>query len=55
MRIKKSNKFWKKAKLYIPGGNMIFSKRPELMSPGNWPYIIKKQMDVRLRILMETL
>ncbi len=42
MRIKKSNKFWKKAKLYIPGGNMIFSKRPELMSPGNWPVYYKK-------------
>ena len=42
MRIKKSNKFWKQAKSYIPGGNMIFSKRPELMSPGNWPVYYKK-------------
>ena len=42
MRIKKSNKYWKEAKSYIPGGNMIFSKRPELMSPDNWPVYYKK-------------
>jgi|TARA_B100001964_G_scaffold40589_1_gene44493 glutamate-1-semialdehyde aminotransferase len=42
MKIKKSNKFWKQAKLYIPGGNMILSKRPELMTPGHWPVYYKK-------------
>lgn len=42
MRIKKSNKYWKEAKSYIPGGNMIFSKRPELMCPDNWPVYYKK-------------
>ena len=42
MKIKKSNKFWKQAKLYIPGGNMILSKRPEMMIPGHWPVYYKK-------------
>ena len=42
MKIKKSNKFWKQAKIYIPGGNMILSKRPEMMIPGHWPAYYKK-------------
>ena len=42
MKIKKSNKFWKEAKKYIPGGNMILSKRPEIMLPDFWPVYYKK-------------
>ena len=42
MKIKKSNKYWKEAKKYIPGGNMILSKRPEIMIPNYWPTYYKK-------------
>ena len=42
MQIKNSNKFWKQAKMYIPGGNMILSKRPEMMAPENWPAYYRK-------------
>ena len=42
MQIKKSNKLWKQAKIYIPGGNMILSKRPEMMAPEYWPAYYKK-------------
>jgi glutamate-1-semialdehyde 2,1-aminomutase len=30
-------KLWKRAKEIIPGGNMLFSKRPELWLPEQWP------------------
>ena len=30
-------KLWKRAKRVIPGGNMLFSKRPELYLPNFWP------------------
>ena len=42
MKIKKSNKYWKQAKICIPGGNMILSKRPDMMIPGHWPVYYKK-------------
>ncbi len=42
MKIKKSNKYWKEAKKYIPGGNMILSKRPELMLPDFWPVYYRR-------------
>ncbi len=32
---------WKKAKTLIPGGTMLFSKRPELHLPDNWPTYYK--------------
>jgi glutamate-1-semialdehyde 2,1-aminomutase len=30
-------KLWKRAKRVIPGGSMLFSKRPELYAPDLWP------------------
>ena len=42
MKIKKSNKYWKEAKKYIPGGNMILSKRPEIMIQIIGQHITKK-------------
>ena len=41
MKIKKSNSNWKQAQKYIPDGNMILSKRPEMMLPGLWPVYYK--------------
>ncbi len=36
MSNKKGQKLWKKAKKIIPGGNMLFSKRSELLLPEKW-------------------
>ena len=36
MRKEKGQKLWKKAKKVIPGGNMLFSKRSELLLPDRW-------------------
>ena len=33
---KKGQKLWKRAKKIIPGGNMLFSKRAELLLPEKW-------------------
>ncbi len=30
-------KLWHRAKLVIPGGNMLLSKRPDMFLPGGWP------------------
>ncbi len=38
----KNYKLWLKAKKIIPGGNMLFSKRPELLLPKYWPTYFKK-------------
>ncbi|MFH1776591.1 MAG: aminotransferase class III-fold pyridoxal phosphate-dependent enzyme [Candidatus Omnitrophota bacterium] len=38
----KTNQMYKKAKLLIPGGTQLFSKRPELFLPGLWPAYYKK-------------
>ncbi len=35
-KINKGQKLWKKAKKLIPGGNMLFSKRSELILPEKW-------------------
>ena len=35
-------KLWKRAKKVIPGGNMLFSKRPELFLPSKWPAYFSK-------------
>ena len=34
---RKFNYLWKEAKKFIPGGNMLLSKRPEMFSPKMWP------------------
>ena len=33
---------WNKAKAYIAGGNMLFSKRPDVFLPGKWPSYFKR-------------
>ena len=38
----KSQKMWNEAKTIIPGGNSLFSKRPELFLPGIWPTYFEK-------------
>ena len=38
-------KLWKRAKTLIPGGNMLFSKRPDLYLPNLWPSYYKKAKD----------
>ena len=35
-------KLWKKAKILIPGGNMLLSKRPEMFAPNQWPVYYSK-------------
>ena len=35
-------KFWKRAKKVIPGGNMLLSKRPEMFAPNIWPSYFEK-------------
>ena len=42
MKMKKSEKLWKRAKEIIPGGNMFFSKRPEIFSKNSWPTYFDK-------------
>ena len=41
----KENKLWKYASKVIPGGNMLFSKRPEIYLPKLWPTYFKKTKD----------
>ena len=36
------NKYWKRAKEVIPGGNMFLSKRPEMFLPNKWPTYFSK-------------
>ena len=38
----KGQKLYKKAKKLIPGGTMLFSKRPEMHLPENWPAYFSK-------------
>ncbi len=33
----RKNKFWREALKVIPSGNLLYSKRPEMFSPNNWP------------------
>ncbi len=35
-------KLWNRAKLVIPGGNLLLSKRPEMYLPGYWPTYFSK-------------
>ncbi|HUR91663.1 MAG TPA: aminotransferase class III-fold pyridoxal phosphate-dependent enzyme [Gemmatimonadaceae bacterium] len=39
---------WKRAKKVIPGGNMLFSKRPELWLPDQWPTYFSKAKGVHV-------
>lgn len=38
----KGQKLWKRARKVIPGGNSLFSKRPELYLPEKWPVYFSK-------------
>ncbi len=40
--LNKGQKLWKRAKKVIPGGNMLFSKRPEMYLPNGWPAYFNK-------------
>ncbi len=35
--LSQGQKIWSKAKRYIAGGNMLFSKRPDVFLPNKWP------------------
>ena len=43
-------KYWKRAKHIIPGGNMLLSKRPEMYLPESGQLTIVKQKDVTFGI-----
>ena len=38
-------KYWNKAIKLIPGGNLLYSKRPEMFLPNKWPTYFKKTKD----------
>jgi len=40
--IGKGQKLWQRAKRFIPGGNMLLSKRPEMFLPEQWPTYFSK-------------
>ena len=48
---RKFNYLWKEAKKFIPGGNMLLSKRPEMFSPKMWPAHFLKVKVVMFGIL----
>ncbi len=41
-KMSNGQKFWKRAKKVIPGGNMLLSKRPEMFAPNIWPSYFEK-------------
>ena len=41
-------KFWKRAKIVIPGGTMLFSKNPDLFLPKKWPAYFSKSKGCKL-------
>ena len=41
-KLNTGQKMWRRAKTYIPGGNMMLSKRPEMFAPNQWPTYYKK-------------
>ena len=47
-KILNKNISWKRAKKVIPGGNMLFSKRPEVLLPENWPSYFSKSKGVHV-------
>ena len=42
---------WKRAKNFISGGNMLFSKRPDVFLPNNWPSYFKKAKGCKIQSL----
>ena len=47
----KTQNTWKKAKKIIPGGNMLLSKRPEMILPEKWPTYFSKAKDIYINDL----
>jgi glutamate-1-semialdehyde 2,1-aminomutase len=41
-------KLWQRAKLVIPGGNMLLSKRAEMFLPGQWPTYFSRAKGCRV-------
>ncbi len=48
MNNKKGQKLYNRAKIIIPGGTQLLSKRPELYAPGLWPAYASKAEGCRL-------
>ncbi len=44
-KMSSGNKMWTRAMNVIPGGNMLFSKRPDLFLPDRWPTYFSKAKD----------
>jgi glutamate-1-semialdehyde 2,1-aminomutase len=42
LELDEGQKLWKRAKRVIPGGNMLLSKRSEMLLPGKWPAYFSK-------------
>ena len=45
---KKGQRLYKRAKKLIPGGTHLFSKRPEMFLPENWPSYFKKAKNLEI-------
>ena len=41
----KKNRYWTEALKVIPGGNLLYSKRPEMFLPEKWPTYFSKSKD----------
>ena len=48
MQMNSGQKLWKRAKLSIPGGNMLLSKRPEMFLPDKWPTYFSKSKGCKI-------
>ena len=46
--VSKGQGLWNKAKIIIPGGNMLLSKRPEMYLPNKWPTYFSKTKGCKL-------
>ena len=47
-KISSGEKLWKRAKKVIPGGNMLFSKRPDLFLQNGWPSYFSKAKGIEV-------
>ena len=50
-RLDINQKTWSTAKKYIAGGNMLFSKRPDVFLPGKWPSYFTKAKGCEIQAL----
>ena len=49
----KGNKLYKKAKKIILGGNMLLSKRPEMILPDKWPTYYSKAKKTFIWVILK--